>query len=55
MKTLKIYQRKHKYFTISARLNYFQMIKFRKLQKKHKLSPSELIKKFLGIREVNGN
>jgi len=50
MKTLKIklYARKHKYYSVSARLNYFEMLKFRELQRSMKLSSSELIRKLLG-------
>lgn len=46
-KTIKKYSRKHKYFTVSTRLNYFEAIAFRKLQVKYKLSSSEIIKKLI--------
>lgn len=51
MKGIKPYTKRHKYYTISARLNYFEIIEFRKLQKEYKLSSSELIRKLL--REKN--
>jgi len=50
MKTIKLYEREHKYYTVSARLNYFEMIKFRKLQKRYKLTSSELIRKYLKLK-----
>lgn len=50
MKTIKKYARKHKYYTISARLNYYEMIKFRKLQERFKLTSSEIIKRILNIK-----
>ena len=49
MKTLKIktHAKKHKYYTVSARLNYYEMIKFREIQKSMKLSSSELIRRLM--------
>jgi len=47
MKTLIKYASPHKYYTVSTRLNYHEMIEFRKIQKKHKLTASELIKKLV--------
>ena len=47
MKGIKPYTKRHKYYTVSARLNYFEIIEFRKLQKKYKLSSSELIRRWL--------
>ena len=49
MKTMKLnkYARKHKYYSVSARLNYYEMLKFRGLQKLMKLSSSELIRNLL--------
>jgi hypothetical protein len=44
MKTIKKYAKRHKFYTVSARLNYFEMIEFRKLQKQYRLSSSETIK-----------
>jgi hypothetical protein len=52
MKTIKKYTSRHKYYTVSARLNYYELIEFRRLQDKFKLSSSELIRKFI---KENGN
>lgn len=51
MKTIKVYARKHKYYSVSARLNYYEMLQFRKLQKEFKLTASELIKKLMSIAD----
>ena len=47
MKSIKKYTSRHKYFTVSARLNHYELLEFRKLQEKHKLSSSKLIKKLI--------
>jgi hypothetical protein len=52
MKTIKKYTSRHKYYTVSARLNYYEMIRFRELQNEYKITSSELIKKL--ILEVEG-
>jgi hypothetical protein len=47
MKTIKKSTKAHKYYTVSARLNYYEMLKFRKLQKKFGLTSSELLRKLI--------
>lgn len=51
MKTIKFKKRKG-YTTVSTRLSYSEMIRFRRLQKKLKLNPSHLIKTMMAILEV---
>jgi hypothetical protein len=49
MKPIKKYAKKHKYYTVSTRLNYYEMLTFRQLQKYYELTPSELIKLLMEI------
>lgn len=54
MKIIKQSTKAHRFYTVSARLNYYEMLKLRKLQKKSGLTSSELLRKLIA-KEIKDN